>query len=139
MGTQPRGIAQVIRIPNAQSEAPAPRFANEPAGLGEWLSSHREETVRQLATWQAPALPNEVCTRRLVAPWWSRSALRCRHRDSDYGPCKSFGAKARNAEGPCRAGDSGQRPRRALMHGIILIALALFPGFFLVGSFHAVG
>jgi hypothetical protein len=60
MGTQPRGIAQVIRIPNAQSEAPAPLLADEPAGLGEWLSSHREETVRQLATWRAPVLPNEV-------------------------------------------------------------------------------
>jgi hypothetical protein len=60
MGTQPRGIAKVIRIPNAQSEALAPLFADEPAGLGEWLSSHREETIRQLATWKAPALPNEV-------------------------------------------------------------------------------
>jgi hypothetical protein len=60
MKTQPRGIAQVIRISNAQSEAPAPLFANEPAGLGEWFSSHREETVRQLMTWQAPVLPNEV-------------------------------------------------------------------------------
>jgi len=60
MGTQPRGIAQVIRIPNAQSEAPASPFSDEPAGLGEWFSSHREETIRQLATWQAPALPNEV-------------------------------------------------------------------------------
>ena len=60
MGTQPRGIAQVIRIPSAQSEALAPLLADEPAGLGEWLSSHREETVRQLATWRAPVLPNEV-------------------------------------------------------------------------------
>jgi hypothetical protein len=60
MGTQPRGIAKVIRIPNAQSEAPAPLFADEPAGGGEWLSAHREETIRQLATWKAPALPNEV-------------------------------------------------------------------------------
>jgi hypothetical protein len=60
MKTQPRGIAQVIRISNAQSEAAAPLFANEPAGLGEWFSSHREETVRQLMTWQAPVLPNEV-------------------------------------------------------------------------------
>jgi hypothetical protein len=60
MGTQSRGIAQVIRIPNAQSEAPAPLCTDEPAGVDEWLSSHREETVRQLATWQAPALPNEV-------------------------------------------------------------------------------
>jgi hypothetical protein len=60
MGTQPRGFAKVIRIPNAQSEAPAPLLADEPAGVGEWLSSRREETIRQLATWQAPALPDEV-------------------------------------------------------------------------------
>ena len=50
----------MIRIPNAQSEAPAPLLADEPAGVGEWLSSRREETIRQLATWKAPALPNEV-------------------------------------------------------------------------------
>jgi hypothetical protein len=37
------------------------------------------------------------------------------------------------------AGDSGQRPIRALMHGIVLIALAVFPGFFRVGSFHVAG
>ncbi len=60
MRMQPRGIARVIRIPNAQSAAAAPLFADEPAGVGEWLSSHREEAIRQLATWKAPALPNEV-------------------------------------------------------------------------------
>jgi len=60
MDTRPREIARVIRMPNAQSNATAPLRAGEPTGLGEWLSSRREETVRQLETWQAPALPNEV-------------------------------------------------------------------------------
>lgn len=53
-------MGALIRTPNAQSEAPAPLPANEPADLGEWLSSRREQIARQLATWQAPALPDEV-------------------------------------------------------------------------------
>jgi hypothetical protein len=50
----------LIRIPNARSEPPAALPASEPAGLAEWFSARREEIVRQLETWQAPALPNEV-------------------------------------------------------------------------------
>jgi hypothetical protein len=50
----------LIRIPNAQSEAPAPLAAGASAGREEGLYSRHQQIARQLATWKAPALPDEV-------------------------------------------------------------------------------
>jgi hypothetical protein len=55
------------------------------------------------------------------------------------GPASRLERRLGTPKGSAGAGDSGQRPIRALMHGIVLIALALFPGFFRVGSFHVAG
>ena len=58
MRAQSKEIADVLRLPNAKWQAPA--AVDAPAGLAEWLSARREETVRQLATCQAPVLPDAV-------------------------------------------------------------------------------
>jgi hypothetical protein len=60
MEARPKGVARLFHMPNTRWSAPAPIRAGEASGLGEWRSSRREETVRQLEKWQAPALANEA-------------------------------------------------------------------------------
>lgn len=60
MDARPKGIARVFRMPNARWSAAAHLHACEPSRLADWRSSRRQETVRQLEKWQAPALANEA-------------------------------------------------------------------------------
>ena len=48
-------MGALIRIPNAQSDVPG-----QPTRLGERYSSRRERIARELAKWEAPALPDRV-------------------------------------------------------------------------------
>ena len=55
-----RGNAMGALIPNAQSNVPARLSVGQPTRLGERYSSRREQIARQLAKWEAPALPDRV-------------------------------------------------------------------------------
>jgi hypothetical protein len=75
---------------------------------------------------------------------WPRRGGLVRHHGAAIGtrftgPASRLERRLGTPKDSAGAGDSPQRPIWALMHGIVLIALALFPGFFMVGSFHVAG
>ena len=53
-------MGALIRLPNAQSNAPARLSAGQSTRLGERHLSRREQIAHHLAKWEAPALPDNV-------------------------------------------------------------------------------